>query len=1393
MDVITSERGILGIIQALFDATPGAEIYYQGSEMTKHGMSLPLLTFTLIRSPEFNSSYKYSSSLPPNEFATRFSNDLLGNRASPADKAEIASFIVQQLAEGTSRGDVMSIVFDALLGIPDDNLIWGNAAAHYKLEVIDRILENTLGNSIDVADIKSELRQAMIDGSYHGGFGIADLTITLIAIIDSISDSDQMFGHIAHRFHNKLDVSEYYSLYLQQPSVDLDILKSILAPVTANDLTVDLARMKADYFTGHTPYQSDVVIISKSIDISSIDTSVWHKAIIDAGTSQTSVIVTATMSVNQAVQFDSIVKGASGRLLIVDSIDVINAKASELHRIADGITGLVSASTDLSNVYLGNLSALAIGSIDGDAADVIITAQQAASLFGRVSKGAKDRLAVIDSIDNINAAHNVSAADTVIGYVPESADLSSHDLSRLTDIVIGVESTPGANVIMMAFQTEQLLGHIYKAAGTILTVVAVPSELNSLPDQADQVILNVTINSDLRTLDISKCVAMRINDGTISSISATVLAAQAQSLAGKVTKGIADKLIVDDKPVNVLAAADLSAADIIYATDLSGEPVSLTETELERITELRTAGITTLSEATSGKIQQDLAKIFTNGGKLLVNAAKGDFIVTMQFMGKIDGLTTQPDYSITLTEAINNGLPGIIDRLHTTGSGKLHVRGAVGENFSISEATLDLLGTITAATGANILVTGVSSSDLVNNLAKLIVSGRGGKFVEGALFENFNLTEDIVLTMKGLKATGGGNIAISNVHNGRLAELLAITEIVDGGSVSISGAAGEDLTVTPLMLSTEPISSVTAAAGRKITLNNAAASTLQDDLSRLHTSGGGVIDILGASGQSLSISKATLDTCGAVTATGNGNITVAGVTADQFINDLSKLTVGSGKINLFLTAGQFLAVTPANLLKPVVITAVSGENITLNSATAATLANDLTKLQVSGGGVINITGATNADLSVTEAHLASIGTISATGSGNIVINDVTDNMLLQDIAKVSLGTGKLTINTAPGNFTISLSDLAKVSDLNLKPGGSVTLADSIAATLAVDLTKLHVSGGGVINIQGSLGESFNFTETQLEVFGAITATGSGNITASNVTATGFATVLSKLTVATGLIDLYLKSGESLSVTPSNLVKPVSITAAAGDSLSLTSATGATIVSNLAKLHVSGGGFISVAGANNEHLTLTTAEMASVDSLTSSGTGNITVTGALSADVSALLNKLSATGSGTVSVTFGDAATATVDATTANNKKIIASDISGKIVITNDPGKQIFYATPGLTGYAELVSGLGDSTSNINTCDVLNLATTGSTLVNLSSISAITGNWNVTKSAKATDLAGSGLLLDPAKFDTYVARVGSSDYLVYETAVDGSSYEAIKIVGTVTPDSLVMDGGKLYLG
>jgi hypothetical protein len=97
--------------------------------------------------------------------------------------------------------------------------------------------------------------------------------------------------------------------------------------------------------------------------------------------------------------------------------------------------------------------------------------------------------------------------------------------------------------------------------------------------------------------------------------------------------------------------------------------------------------------------------------------------------------------------------------------------------------------------------------------------------------------------------------------------------------------------------------------------------------------------------------------------------------------------------------------------------------------------------------------------------------------------------------------------------------------------------------------------------------------------------------------------------------------------------------------------------------------------------------------------------------------------------------------------------------------------------------LGHSGSTTSTADVITDLTSGDRI----DLSGLTIDGVFANAAKAQTLSGFavdvGLAgLDDLKFDVWVATVDSKDYLIYETAADGSSTELIEI-GATAPGTL----------
>jgi len=231
-----------------------------------------------------------------------------------------------------------------------------------------------------------------------------------------------------------------------------------------------------------------------------------------------------------------------------------------------------------------------------------------------------------------------------------------------------------------------------------------------------------------------------------------------------------------------------------------------------------------------------------------------------------------------------------------------------------------------------------------------------------------------------------------------------------------------------------------------------------------------------------------------------------------------------------------------------------------------------------------------------------------------------------------------------------------------------------AATGALANYNDLVSAGGTFAFTGAADAALTVTQALAAdaEFLSATAAGTGTITLTGATAVGFtkANVTDKLLSSTGGIIVQGAAGQNLAVTKSDVTEATlvdidglaSVTAGAAGNIAFTEATSATLLADLAKLTVSGGGVVTVSGAaaTNESFSISKTVLDGLGSLTANGTGDIAVTGAIGASFTADLEKLTATGD---DVTFTGASNQSFTVTTVQLAKMTAGGAATGLTAT----------------------------------------------------------------------------------------------------------------------------------
>lgn len=192
-----------------FDAAPGVEYMSQLADAVNAGMTVPEIVEVFTTKPQFTATYP--NFFTNTQFATKLVENVVGNSATAAAKAEAVADIEGALGSGWTRGEVIYQIFTNLAAKPADDPTWGGTSQQManQVAVAQFYTEEMLGNTTDLAVLRSVIAnvdqntdvsttaaiEAEIDASLGGG-GDVSLTVN----VDSVSGTganDLFLGDLA--------------------------------------------------------------------------------------------------------------------------------------------------------------------------------------------------------------------------------------------------------------------------------------------------------------------------------------------------------------------------------------------------------------------------------------------------------------------------------------------------------------------------------------------------------------------------------------------------------------------------------------------------------------------------------------------------------------------------------------------------------------------------------------------------------------------------------------------------------------------------------------------------------------------------------------------------------------------------------------------------------------------------------------------------------------------------------------------------------------------------------------------------------------------------------------------------------------------------------------------
>jgi hypothetical protein len=655
--------------------------------------------------------------------------------------------------------------------------------------------------------------------------------------------------------------------------------------------------------------------------------------------------------------------------------------------------------------------------------------------------------------------------------------------------------------------------------------------------------------------------------------------------------------------VNVQAGTLLGNASASFGTVVvSGGTATLTGSNISS-----GANVTAGTLSTSGNIIGGLV-VATGSTASILTGSTVDTVTsngTLNVNGTVSGASTVIGGTSTVQSA------GVLFGPANANGGTLNIL----NGGTISALSVNTGSTVNSCGTINGNVTNIAGVLTLNN-----TSTQAGNFaVEtgGVLNVNSSMSGTLNLTNGTATVLASGNVTgVTTNSNGALtvnASGQVATLNTTGGTTTIRGTVSGTTTVngTSSLTSNGSLQALGVLSGTATLTGGTALSLLQsggDVTSAANITGsvsliGGNTTITGIVG-----GQTTVDTMGNLTSNGSlGALVVQAGTASLTGGTVANLTQSNGTVNSAANITGFATLTGGNTT----ITGIVGDVTTVNAgnltATGATL-NNVTL--TTGTAVLTSGTATNVDqaggdLSSTATVSGAINvtggnaTLAGTQSGTLTVNGGTANVTLNTgVTGLTTATdGVLSINSSTGNLTINgdnanvvISDIAPISigavNYSANSGYSflsnATLASYTQASTVASTTNVSIAG---TVLGGTTVEGGNLTTTG-NLAGAVLANGSGAVININGAITG------AVTSTNGLVNVNANIGgltingpsgtavfASTNVTVSGATSVIdgTLTVPANTTLGALTATNSTVTFNGAAASITNNGTIALNG------------------------------------------------------------------------------------------------------------------------------------------------------------------------------------------------------------------------
>jgi hypothetical protein len=711
------------------------------------------------------------------------------------------------------------------------------------------------------------------------------------------------------------------------------------------------------------------------------------------------------------------------------------------------------------------------------------------------------------------------------------------------------------------------------------------------------------------------------------------------------------------------------------------------------------------------------------------------------------------------------------DLTTSPGSGGTIVLVTVNGSLTINDGDGNSVGV--SADGAGNVLLQAGGAGAVATANTEIVSGSGHITVVGAQDVNLTAGANLITSGSGTVDVEAGSGSITMDSNSLIStgsgnlRLLGAVNVTLGG-LGTTGNVGVTAGTGSILNGGNTYANVTAS-GLRLTAGGTigtSAAPLQLSVGTITVAGGGAINVQGSGGLTIGTVSANVSKVNA-----DGTTTLTGDAAQGSVASTSgAIVIQTFSGDLVLGAGQTIAAGGAN---NVLLQAVgAGTSVALNGNVT------------SGGGNLTVLGA----LSVTLSAGVTVGT---TGAGTVDVEAGTGSITMDGASAIGSGTGSLRLVAA---VNVTLGSLSTGGSVGVTAaGGSILDGESANPNITAAAARL-VAGNGVGALTNPL-ETTLGTMTALAGAGGVSLLNSVALTVdtvsvsvSKVNADGTATVVTdgnQADVATtggGSVVVRTQAGD-LTLNDGFNADQTAVSASGAGNVLLQAGTGGSVTGNASIK--SGSGNITVLGAVNVNLAATA-------NIVTSGTGTVDVE-AGSGSIGMDSNSLIGSGSGNlrlvaaVNVTLGGLSTSGNAGVTAGTGSVLSGGTTyvnivagaARLVAGNGIG---LAATPLNTNLGTLAALAGAGGVSVSNAASLTVDSVGVSVARVNADGTTTAVTDASQ-ADVTTGAGGSILLGVAGDLTLNDGDGNSRAI----SADGTGNVRLGSAGTVTANADLVSG------